>query len=105
MSERVIAEISVVPLGTAGASLSGYVAACVEAAKKAPDVSYQLTAMGTILQGPLKRVLEVAEEMHRVPFTKGAQRVLTTIKIDDRRDKPLTIAGKVQSVAERMGDG
>jgi len=105
MTQQVVAEISVVPLGTAGASLSQYVAACVEALKKAPDVSYQLTAMGTIIQGSLKRVLEVAEEMHQVPFAKGAQRVITTIKIDDRRDKPLTIEGKVKSVAERMGDG
>jgi len=105
MTEQVVAEISVVPLGTASASLSRYVAACVEAAKKASDVSYQLTAMGTIVQGPLKRVLEVAEEMHQVPFASGAQRVLTTIKIDDRRDKPLTMEGKVKSVAERMGGG
>jgi len=102
MPQQVVAEISVIPLGTASASLSKYVAACVDTLKQAPDVSYQLTAMGTIIQGPLKRVLELAEEMHQVPFAQGAQRVVTTIKIDDRRDKPLTIEGKVKAVVERM---
>lgn len=102
MPQQVIAEVSVIPLGTASASLSKYVAACVDTIKQAPDVSYQLTAMGTIIQGPLKRVLEVAQKMHQAPFAQGVQRVVTTIKIDDRRDKPLTIEGKVQAVVERM---
>jgi len=102
MPQQVVAEISVIPLGTASTSLSQYVAACVDTLKQAPDVSYQLTAMGTIVQGPLKRVLELAEKMHQVPFARGAQRVVTTIKIDDRRDKPITIEGKVKAVVERM---
>ncbi len=102
MPQQVIAEVSVIPLGTASAGLSHYVAACVDILKQAPDVSYQLTAMGTIIQGPLERVLELAGKMHQAPFSQGAQRVVTTIKIDDRRDKPLTIEGKVKAVVERM---
>jgi len=102
MPQQVIAEISVIPLGTASASLSHYVAACVDILKQAPEVSYQLTAMGTIIQGPLERVLELAGKMHQAPFAQGAQRVVTTINIDDRRDKPITIEGKVQAVVEQM---
>jgi uncharacterized protein (TIGR00106 family) len=102
MPQQVIAEISITPLGTASTSLSHYVAACVDILKQAPEVSYQLTAMGTIIQGPLGRVLELAGKMHQAPFAQGAQRVVTTIKIDDRRDKPLTIEGKVQAVVKQM---
>jgi len=102
MPQQVIAEISVIPLGTASTSLSHYVAACVDILKQAPGVSYQLTAMGTIIQGPLERVLELAGKMHQTPFAQGAQRVVTTINIDDRRDKPITIEGKVQAVVEQM---
>jgi uncharacterized protein (TIGR00106 family) len=102
MPQQVIAEISITPLGTASTSLSHYVAACVDILKQAPEVSYQLTAMGTIIQGPLERVLELAGKMHQAPFAQGAQRVVTTIKIDDRRDKPLTIEGKVQAVVKQM---
>ena len=62
-------------------------------------LDYQLTAMGTIIQGPLERVLEIAQKMHEVPFTRGAKRVVTTINIDDRRDKTATMESKVEAVA------
>lgn len=98
MKEPVIAEIHVIPIGTATTSLSRYVAACLNTVKQAQDISYQLTAMGTIIQGPLERVLELAQEMHEVPFAMGAKRVVTTINIDDRRDKSVTIDSKVKAV-------
>lgn len=103
MKETAIAEIHVVPLGTATTSLSHYVAACLDVVKQAQDVSYQLTAMGTIIQGPLERILELAQKMHEVPFTMGAKRVATTINIDDRRDKSATIDSKVKAVSQAGG--
>jgi uncharacterized protein (TIGR00106 family) len=98
MKEPVIAEIQIIPIGTASTSLSHYIAACINTAKQSQDISYQPTAMGTIMQGPLKRVLELAQEMHEVPFAMGAKRVVTTISIDDRRDKTATIESKVKAV-------
>ena len=102
MPEQVIAEISVIPLGTATTSASHYVAACVNIVKQAQDISYQLTAMGTIIQGPLERVLELAQKMHEAPFAMGAKRVVTSIKIDDRRDKSITIDSKVKAVVKQI---
>ncbi len=99
MKESVIAEIRIVPLGTATPSLSHYVAACLSTVREAEDISYQITAMGTIIQAPLDRILELAQKMHDVPFAMGAKRVSTTISIDDRRDKPQTIEGKVKAVS------
>jgi uncharacterized protein (TIGR00106 family) len=61
-------------------------------------MSYRLTSMGTIIEGSLDEVLEVIRKMHEVPFSKGASRVVTLLKIDDRRDKPVTMADKVESV-------
>lgn len=98
MERQVIAEVSVVPIGTGDTSVSKYVAACLKVLEKAQDLSYQLTAMGTIIQGSLQQVLQVIKEMHEVPFSLGAFRVVTTVKIDDRRDKSLTINGKVEAV-------
>jgi len=43
-------------------------------------------------------VLELAGQMHQVPFSLGAQRVLTHIKIDDRRDRLQTMEEKVAAV-------
>ena len=101
MPGNVVAEISVVPLGTASTSLSRYVAGCMELLDSRKGITYQLTPMGTVIEGSLDKVLEAARMLHEVPFSKGVSRVLTTIKIDDRRDKKLTMKGKVASVVTK----
>jgi len=98
MKGKVVAEVSIVPIGTADAGISRYIAASLEILEGKKDLSYRLTPMGTVIEGPLIKVLEAIRDMHEVPFSKGAPRVVTTIKIDDRRDKPSTMAAKVESV-------
>ncbi|ABZ83123.1 conserved hypothetical protein [Heliomicrobium modesticaldum Ice1] len=98
----VIAEVTVVPLGTGSPSLSRYVADCHQLLREAEGIRYQLTPMSTVIEGELDRVVEVVRKMHEAPFTAGALRVSTTIRIDDRRDKPLSMEGKVRAVEERF---
>ena len=99
MKERkVVAEISVVPLGTGRAGVSEYVAACIEVLNRKKGVIFQLTPMGTIVEGTLDEILDIVKEMHNVPFQKGALRVVTTLKIDDRCDKKMSMEGKLKSV-------
>ncbi|GAB4270379.1 MTH1187 family thiamine-binding protein [Thermincola ferriacetica] len=97
-----VVELTVVPLGTGSPSISEYVAGCLELIKRKENVKYQLTPMGTILEGDLTDILELVRQVHEVPFGKGAQRVITTVKIDDRRDRELTMEGKLQSVYSKM---
>jgi uncharacterized protein (TIGR00106 family) len=89
-------------VGTGTTSLSSYVAGAIKILQKEPGVKYELTAMGTILEGEMGRLLDVAGKMHSSAFDAGALRVATTIKIDDRRDKALTIAGKLKSVKDKL---
>ena len=96
-----ILEISVVPIGTEDTSLSSYVADCIHILKK-EKISYELTAMGTNIEGDLRKLISVALKMHQVPFKKGALRVLTTLKIDDRRDKKGTLSGKKRAVQSKL---
>ena len=96
---EITAEIRIIPLGTASTGLSNYIAACLNPVKEAKDIRYQITAMGTIVQGPMKRILELAQQMHEMPFTMGVQRVTTIINIDDRRDKSQTTEEKVKAVS------
>ncbi len=98
MNGQVVAEISIVPVGTADAGVSKYVAASLEVLEGRKDLTYRLTPMGTIIQGPLTEVLDAIRTMHEIPFSKGALRVVTEIRIDDRRDRPVTMAGKIESV-------
>ena len=98
-----IMQISVVPIGTESPSVSKYVADTIKVLKKEKDIKYELTSMSTIIESDsLDRLFEVAKKMHKVPFDKGALRVVTSISIDDRLDKTLSIKGKLNSVKKRL---
>jgi uncharacterized protein (TIGR00106 family) len=98
-----IIDITVVPVGTAGPSVSRYVAGAIGILQKEPGIRYELTAMNTIIEGDLPHLLALAKRMHDSVFDAGAKRVVTTIRIDERRDKPLTIEGKISAVKEKLG--
>jgi len=98
----VVAEISVTPLGTGEAGVSKYVARCVQVVQ-ASGLDYQLTPMGTVIEGDLSRILEVIGKMHEAPFSMGAPRVSTLVKIDDRRDREdHSMLEKVRSVERKL---
>ena len=98
-----VMEISVVPLGTGSPSVSRFVAGAVRLLREEEGIAYEITAMGTIVEAEdVETLLRVAAKLHRSPFEKGAQRVVTTITIDDRRDKKLTMAGKIASVRKKL---
>ncbi|MCK4723583.1 MAG: MTH1187 family thiamine-binding protein, partial [Dehalococcoidia bacterium] len=59
MKGQVVAELAIVPIGTGDAGVSHYVAACLEILEGRKDLSYQLTPMGTVIEGYLDVVLEV----------------------------------------------
>ena len=96
-------EVSIIPVGTPTPSLSEYVAGAVRILQNERDIKYELTAMGTIIEGDLEKLLVLAGRMHRSAFDAGAMRVATTIKIDERRDKPSGISSKVAAVKEKLG--
>lgn len=96
-----ILEVSVAPLGTGDTSLSPFVACAVKVLRE-EKAKYELTAMGTIVEGEIEDLLRLVAKMHEAVFAGGARRVLTTVKIDDRRDKPGTVAGKVEAVKKRL---
>ena len=96
-----VVEVSVVPLGLSTTSLSDQVAAVLKPLKDS-GLRYTLTAMGTIIEGDLEDVMRCILKMHETPYITGVARVYTTVKIDDRRDKQITIEGKVRSVMEKV---
>lgn len=102
-SKLAIVDITIIPLGTNDPSVSEYIAEIHQVLKNYEDkVTYQLTPMSTIIEGKLEVLFEVVQALHEVPFNKGAKRVTTNIRIDDRRDKQLTMAGKLKSVESKL---
>jgi uncharacterized protein (TIGR00106 family) len=95
-----IVEVSIVPIGTGSTSVSRYVASCIEVLESS-GLTFELHGMGTIIEGDLQTVLSVITKMHEVPFAQGALRVVTAIKIDDRRDKDTSARNKIRSVMSK----
>jgi len=98
-----LAEISIIPLGTGAPSVSRYVACAVKALQGEEDINYELTAMGTIIEGDLGRLLTLAGKMHKAVLDTGVMRVVTVIKIDERQDKISSMSGKVESLKRELG--
>jgi len=98
----VIAQVSVVPVGTGTPSVSKYVAGAIRSIGEETNIKYQLTGMGTILEGELTAVMEAVRKMHESVFIDRIKRVVTTVTIDDRRDREASVERKVKSVSEKL---
>ena len=96
-------EVSTIPLGTGTPSVSRYVARAVEILQGEKDIKYELTPMGTIIEGDLERILALVRKMHEAVFDAGAMRVVTVMKIDDRRDKTLSMSSKMGALRRELG--
>jgi uncharacterized protein (TIGR00106 family) len=96
-----VAAISVVPVGTGTASISNYVANAVKIVKDS-GLKFELSSMGTNLEGDVADILEVVRKVHESCFEQGAVRVLTCMTLDDRRDKTLSIYGTKEAVKAKV---
>ncbi len=92
-------QVNVLPLGTATPSVSRFVADALNVAE-ASGATYQVGPMSTCLEGPLEQMITVALQMHQACFSEDVQRVVTTITIDDRRDKEATLQSKISAVSQ-----
>lgn len=94
-----IVDISIVPIGTKNPSVSEYVRKSIKYIKKS-GLKYQVSSMGTAIEGDLSDIFELILQIHKAQIKMGAKRLLTTVKIDDRRDKKQTIEDKIKSATK-----
>lgn len=95
-----VVEFSVVPVGR-GEELAGPVARILDLIDKS-GLPYQLTAMGTLVEGDWDEVLGLVRRCHEA-MRGEAGRVLTHIAIDDRPGARGRITGKVRDVENILG--
>jgi uncharacterized protein (TIGR00106 family) len=94
---KIIAELSILPLGV-GPSVSRYVKEAVKELKLS-GMRVELSAMGTILEADnIDSLLEAVKRAHESVFKAGAERVVTTLKVDERRDKAMSIESKLRAI-------
>jgi len=77
-------EIAVYPLGTGNAGISKEVSRVFDVLERC-GLKYEMNVMGTIVEGALDELLALARELHEVMFSGSVRRVITTVKIDERR--------------------
>ncbi len=95
-----LAEFSIFPLGK-GESVSNYVGRILNIVDKS-GLDYKLTAMGTIVEGDFEKVMSLIIKCHKA-MLKDCERVVTNIRIDDRKGRKKAILRKLKSVEKAVG--
>lgn len=102
MKSLITAELEVVALGTGDTGMSRHIADAVKAIEKS-GVKYQLTPMGTVLEAAsMDDVFMAVKAAHEALVKSGVKRVVTHLTIDDRRDNPKGMEGKIEAVRRKL---
>ncbi|MBN2464286.1 MTH1187 family thiamine-binding protein [candidate division WOR-3 bacterium] len=96
-----IVEVSIVPIGTGETSVSSYVRAAVKIIEEA-NLEYEINSMGTCIQGEWDEIFSTLKAMHDELARLGCNRIVTTVKVDDRRDKYGTMGAKIAALEEGL---
>jgi uncharacterized protein (TIGR00106 family) len=95
-----VVEFSLVPVGR-GEELAEDVARIIDIIDTS-GLPYQLTSMGTIVEGDWDAVFSLIRKCHEA-MRGRAGRVLTHIAVDDRAGVSGRLAGKVRDVEKALG--
>ena len=85
----------IIPVGT-GEETKELVAKTIAIVEKS-ELDYQLTAMGTLLEGSWEEIMFVIQKCH-TEIKKHAERVVTEIVVDDRKGMDGRLKGNVLEV-------
>ncbi len=96
-------QITIIPLGTKTPSVGSYVAD-IQELLAAKGADFVLNDMGTVIHGESSLLLELAAEIHNHPFTHGAERVVTQIVLDERRDMERGLGEKTEAVRQILAE-
>ncbi|MGC8606005.1 MAG: MTH1187 family thiamine-binding protein [Vulcanisaeta sp.] len=96
----VIVEIAVDPIGTSSTSVGDYIRIAIDIIKKS-GYKYEVGPMSTSVELPSIEALgKLLQDIHDALYRAGIKRIVTTVRIDDRRDKAITMVYKVERVSK-----
>ncbi|HSB51442.1 MAG TPA: MTH1187 family thiamine-binding protein [Dissulfurispiraceae bacterium] len=95
-----LAEFSIVPLGL-GSSVGDKLAIALHIVD-ASGMPYKVNPMGTVVEGDWDEIMALVKKC-RDELMKTEDRLLISIKIDDRKGRRNRIEEKVASVEKRLG--
>jgi len=90
----IVADFTIIPMGT-GTGASQYVQAVHELLRRS-GIKFVAGPMSTAVEaGSFEQLFEVIEEANKKLADMGVQRIITSIHIDYRLDKDVTIKSKL----------
>ena len=93
----IISQLSIAPLGE-GTSVSNYVKIVIKSIGES-RVKHKTNAMATVIETEdIDSLFKVVKKAHNAMLNTGAKRIITELKIDDRRDKNATSKSKLDSL-------
>jgi len=95
-----LVEFRIIPVG-AGEELKEFTGKVLAVVEKS-ELDYQLTAMGTLLEGEWEEIMFVVKKCHD-EIKKLSERVVTEIVLDDRKDMKGRLKGNVLEVEYVLG--
>ncbi len=84
MSGKARMEIAAYPLETGDPGVSREVSRIFEALDRR-GLDYQITVMGTVVEGAVDELFLLARDLHETVFSDTVRRVVTVMRIDDKR--------------------
>lgn len=94
----IVADVSIIPIGI-GESVSKFVKRAIEELRNS-GLKVEIGAMSTTLEAKdVESIFKAVQKAREVVFEMGAKRVYTILRIDERRDKELSIESKISAVS------
>lgn len=101
VSLHCLADVCLIPIGTAKSSVLDEVAVITRLAR-ASHLECTLHSAGTTIAGPWTEVMELIGQFHETLHERGVVRIQSDIRVGTRTDKHQSPADKVRVVEEKL---
>ena len=98
-----IVAVSIAPVGE-GPSVGAFVGAALRVLEDQDRVRFEPGPMFTTLEGDLAEIFALVQRMQEAVFARGARRVSTVLKVDERRDRPASMDEKLESARRHVAE-
>jgi uncharacterized protein (TIGR00106 family) len=96
-NNMIISQFSIAAIGV-GTSIGKYIKIAIDTLKKS-NVKFKTNDMTTVIETKdLVELFKVVSEVHNAVLKSGVKRVIIELKIDDRRDKNVTLGTKLEGL-------
>lgn len=93
-----LADIHISPVGTCSTSVSEYIRIAINVLKRR-NIKFLVGPFSTSIEiRDFNELASIISEIHEELYKAGIKRIVTEIRIDDRRDKVITLESKIEAV-------